>query len=110
MTVAALKETEERDGVPVTVRVEDWLLPLIDAVMVAAPADMAVTVNAALDAPAWTVTGVCTVATAVLLLESKILAPPADAAVVRLTVPCTVVPMAMLDELSATPDMASVVA
>src|ERR1700694_95118 len=47
---------------PVTVSVGDWLLlPLSDAVIVAVPAAIAVTVNVALDEPAWIVTGVCTV-------------------------------------------------
>jgi hypothetical protein len=45
-----------------------------------------------------------------LLLASAILVPPADAAADSVTVPCTVAPAAMLDELSAIPDIASVVA
>ena len=54
--------------------------------MIAVPVPTAVTVNATLDAPAWTVTGVCTVATAGLLDVSPIVAA-ADVAAARLTVP-----------------------
>jgi hypothetical protein len=108
-TLFALRVIEERAAAAVTVSVDDWLLPLIDAVMVAVPIDIPVTVNPALDDPDATVMGVCTVATEGLLLESEMIAPPADAAAARLTVPCTVVPTAMLDEPSATPAAASVV-
>ena len=109
-TLVPLRVIDESAGAPMTVSADDWLLPASDAVIVDVPADIAVTVNAALAAPARTVTGVCTVATAGLLLDNAMLAPPADAAADRVTVPCTVAPAAMLDELSATPDIASVVA
>jgi hypothetical protein len=81
---------------------------LSDAVIVAVPAERAVTVNVALDEPAWTVTGVCTVATAGLLLDSEILDPPAAAAV-RVTVPCPVPPAAMLVAFNVTLATAEVV-
>ena len=77
--------------------------------IVAVPAPTAVTVIVALDEPAWTVTGVCTEATAGLLLESEIVAPPVGAAAVRLTVPCPVLPAATLVAFSATPDTVGVV-
>jgi hypothetical protein len=82
---------------------------LSDAVIVAVPTATAVTVIVALDEPAWTVTGVCTAATAGLLLESEILDPPVGAAAVRLTVPCPVLPAATLVAFSVTPDTAGVV-
>jgi hypothetical protein len=85
------------------------VLPLSDAVMAAMPAVNAATVNVALDAPAWIVTDVCTVATVGLLLDSEILAPAVGATAVRLTVPCPLLPAARLVGLSATLDTASVV-
>jgi len=51
-TLPALRAMAESTGPPLTVSVEDWVLPIVPAEMVAAPADMAVTVNAALDDPA----------------------------------------------------------
>jgi hypothetical protein len=51
--------------------------------------------------------GVCTVATAGLLLDSDILAPPVGAAAVRVTVPCTLLPAATLVALNETPDTAT---
>jgi hypothetical protein len=74
------------------------------AVMVAVPAFTAVTVNVALDEPAGTITGVWTVATAELLLDSTILAPPAAAADVRVTVASPLPPAATIVALSETPD------
>jgi hypothetical protein len=57
-TLASLSVIDESTGAPMTVSAEDWLLPLSDAVIVAVPADIAVTVNAALVVPAATITGV----------------------------------------------------
>jgi hypothetical protein len=81
---------------------------LSDAVIIAVPAATAVTVNVTLDEPAGIMTGVCTVATEGLLLDSEILAPPVDAAIVRLTVPCALLPAATLVAFSVTPDTAEV--
>jgi hypothetical protein len=77
------------------------LLPLSDAVIAAVPAETAVTVNAAVVAPAWTVAAVSTLATAVLLLDSKTLDVPVAGAA-RVTVPCAVPPAGILVGLSAT--------
>jgi hypothetical protein len=77
--------------------------------MVAVPAVTAPTVNVALEAPAWIVTDVCTVATVGLLLDSATLAPAVGAAAVRLTVPCPLLPAARSVAFSATLDTASVV-
>jgi hypothetical protein len=82
---------------------------LSDAVIVAVPAATAARVNVALDEPAGIVTGVCTVATAGLLLDSEILAPPVDATAARLTVPCPLLPAATLVAVNATLDTAGVV-
>lgn len=76
--------------------------------IVAVPAASAVTVNVALDEPAWIVMGVCTVATAGLLLVSVIFVA-VDAAAVRLTVPCPLLPAAMVVAFSAIPDTARTV-
>jgi hypothetical protein len=66
----------------------DWLLlPLIDAMNVAVPWAIAVMLNDTLDEPTGMVAVVGTVATAGLLLDSAMLAPPASAAAVRVTVP-----------------------
>lgn len=110
-TLDALSEIEEiAADLAVTVSIGDWLLlPSIEAVIVAVPAATAVIVNVALDEPAGIVTGVCTVATAGLLLDSPILAPPVDAAAVRLTVPCPLLPAATLVAFKATADTAAVV-
>jgi len=105
-TLAELTEIDESDAEEVTVSVDDWLAPFSDAVMVAAPAVVVVTMNAAVDAPACTTTGVGTVATAVLLLDSVMLAPPAAAAPDSVTMPCTPLPTAVFDGLSVTPDTA----
>jgi hypothetical protein len=70
--------------------------------MVAVPADTPVTVIGALDEPAGTVTDVCTVATAGLLLDNEMLDPPVGAGAARLTVPCAALPAAMLVAVSAT--------
>ena len=72
-----------------------------DAVIVVVPAATAVTVNVALNEPAGTVTGVCTVATDGLLLDSGIVAPP-GATSVRVTVPCPLPPAGMLVAFSVT--------
>jgi len=79
---------------------------LSDAVMVAVPAATAAIMNVAFDEPAAMMTGVCTVATAGLLLDSERLAPPVDAAAVRLTVPCPLLPAATLVGFSVTLDTA----
>jgi hypothetical protein len=108
-TLDALTEIDWMDGRAVTVSGADWLLlPLTDAVNVAVPAATAVIVNVALDDPAGMVTEVWTVATAGLLLDSAMLAPPVDAAVVRLTVPCAVSPATTLAPLIVTADTAVV--
>lgn len=52
-------------------------------------------------------TGVGTVATAVLLLDSDTVAPPDGAAAVKLTVPSPRLPAATLVALSVTPDTAA---
>jgi len=78
-------------------------------VIVAVPAATAVTVNVTLDAPAWMARGVCTVATAELLLDNETLAPPAGAAPVRLTVPWPLLPATMLVVLRVTAEMAGIV-
>ena len=77
--------------------------------IVAVPGATAATVNGAVDEPAWIVTAVCTVATAGLLLNSETVAPPVDAAAVRLTVPWPLVPAAMLVVFSVTPETAGAV-
>ena len=77
--------------------------------IVAVPAATAATVKVALVEPAWTEMGVCTVATAGSLLESEMLAPPVDAAVVRLTVPCPLLPAATLVVFNVTADTEAVV-
>ena len=108
-TVAVLSEIEETVTVTTAVTVsvgERLLLPLSDAVIVAVPAATAVTANVAVVAPAGTIMGVCTVATAGLLLDSEILVPPVGAAAVRVTVPWTLLPGTALVPFSATPDTA----
>ena len=55
-------------------------------------AETAATATVALDEPAGTTTGLCTVATAGLLVDNATLEPPAGAAAVRLTVAWTVPP------------------
>ena len=106
----ALTEIDWSEGRAVTVSIADWLLlPLTDAVNVAVPTATAVIVNVTLDDPAGTVTGVWTVATAGLLLDSATLAPPVDAAAVRLTVPWALPPAAMLAPPTVTADTAVVV-
>jgi hypothetical protein len=65
--------------------------------------DAVLTVNVALKAPAGTVTLAGTVAALVLLLDSVTTAPPEGAALVRLAVPCDVLPPATLAGLSAIP-------
>jgi hypothetical protein len=63
------------------------LVPLNEAVIVVVPAETPVTEMAALEAPAGTVTGVCTVATLGLLLVNETVTPCAGAAPARVTVP-----------------------
>ena len=103
-TVGALKESADKAGAPVTVSSAEPLLLPIAAVMVVDPAEVVVMRNVALDNPAEMSTGVSTVATALLLLESVRLAPPASAFPVRLTVPWTVVPAVTVDRFNATLD------
>jgi len=76
-------------------------------VIVAVPLPTAVTVNGALEEPATIVTGVCTVATAGLLLVRVTLAPPAGAAAASVTLPWVVDPATMVDVLSVTLVMVS---
>ena len=78
------------------------------AAIVAVPAETPVTANVALDAPAATSTGVCTVATAGLLVDSAMLEPPAGAAALRLTVACPVPPAGTVAVLSVTLDTVGV--
>jgi hypothetical protein len=82
---------------------------LTDAVIVAAPAATAVIVNVALDELAGIVTDAGTVATAALLVESEIVAPPATVEAFRVTVPCPLVPAATLAAFSETLETAGVV-
>lgn len=85
-----------------TVTVGDWLLPPFNvAVTVAVPAPTAVIVNAAVEAPADTVTGDWTVTTAGLLLINATLAL-ADEADDNVTVPCPVLPSASAAPLRVT--------
>jgi hypothetical protein len=70
----------------------------------AVPAERAVTAIVALDEPAGTSTGVCTMATAGLLVDNATLAPPAGAAAVRLTVACPLPPAGTLSVPSVTLD------
>jgi hypothetical protein len=65
--------------------------------------DAVLTANVALKAPAGTVTLAGTVAALVLLLDSVTTAPPDGAALVRLAVPCEVLPPTTLAGLSAIP-------
>jgi hypothetical protein len=65
--------------------------------------DAVLIVNVALNTPAGTVTLGGTVATLVLLLDSVTTAPPGGAALVRLAVPCEVLPPTTLGGLSAIP-------
>ena len=66
------------------------------------PLPTAVTVNEALEEPAAIVTGVCTVATAGLLLVKATFAPPVGAAAASVTLPWVVDPDTMVDELRVT--------
>ena len=76
--------------------------------MIAVPVPTAVTENAALDDPAWTVTGDCTVATAGLL-EVSVIVAAADVGAARVTVPWPLLLTAIVDAFSATADTAGVV-
>ncbi len=76
--------------------------------MTAVPVPTAVTVNAALDAPAGTVIVVCTVATAGLL-DVSVMVAAADVGAASVTVPWPLLLTAMVDTFSATADTAGVV-
>lgn len=91
-TLAVLSVMVDRAEPAVTVSGDACVLPLTDAVIVAEPADTPVTVIVALDAPAGTVTGVCTDATPGLLLDNETAIPPVGAAAPSVTVPCIVLP------------------
>ena len=71
--------------------------------IVAVPAAMPVTVIVALDVPDGTVRGVCTAATAGLLLDMTTVTA-VDVVAFRLTVACTVLPAVAVVALSATAD------
>jgi hypothetical protein len=102
-TVDALSVIEDSVAPRVTVNAGDCpLLPLSVAVIVAVPLAMAVTVNGALMEPAAIAIGVCTVATAGLLLARATFAPPAGAAAARVTAPWVVDPATTVDALSVT--------
>jgi hypothetical protein len=108
-TLDAPSDSDERAGPAVTVSAGDCLLlPLNDAVIVTVPAETAVTVNAAVVAPAWTVIAVSTLAIAVLLLDSEML-DAAVAGAASVTVPCPVPPAGRLVGLTATLATAAVV-
>jgi hypothetical protein len=104
-TVVALNVSAEI-ATRATVTEADWLLlPLSDAVTLAVPALTPVTVNAAVDAPACSVTGDCTVRTAGLLLV-KLIDAAAVGAAATVTVPCAVPPTPIVGALSRTPETA----
>jgi len=93
----------------VTVSVDDCIpLPFIDALMAAVPGATATSVKGVLDDPAATAMDAGTVATVVLLLVSAMVAPPAGAAALSVTVPCSLLPAARLGALSVTPAIAVV--
>jgi len=102
-TLAALSEMDTSAGA-LTVNVADWLVPLIDAVIVVVPTVRAEIGNVPLVAPAAIVSGVCTVATAGLLLVSETTEPPTGAATESETVACTVAPTAADVDASVMPD------
>lgn len=107
-TLDALSAIDAIAAEPVTVSIGDCrLTPLSVAVIIAVPGAMAVTMNVALEEPAAIVTGVGTVATEVLLLDSDTVAPPDGAAAVRLTVPSPRLPAATLVALNVTPETAA---
>jgi hypothetical protein len=83
-------------------------LPFIDALMAAVPGATATSVKDVLDDPAATETDPGTVATAVLLLVSAMVAPAAGAAALSVTVPCSLLPAERLGALSDTPAIAVV--
>src|SRR5206468_11104086 len=94
-TVAGLRFSEERVVAGVTVSTAELLTPPYVAEIVTAigaATGLVEIVNAALVAPAGTVTLAGTVATARSLLESGISAPPAGAAALRVTVPIEAAP------------------
>lgn len=107
-TLDALSAIDAIAAALVTVSIGDCrLAPPRVAVIIAVPGAMAVTMKVALEEPAAIVTGVCTVATEVLLLDSETVAPPDGAAAVRLTVPSPRLPAATLVALKVTPDTAA---
>ena len=107
-TLVALSAIDAIAAEPVTVSIGDCrLTPLSVAVIIAVPGAMAVTMNVALEEPPAIVTGVGTVATEVLLLDSDTVAPPDGAAAVKLTVPSPRLPAATLVALNVTPDTAA---
>jgi hypothetical protein len=106
--VGLLSVSVERAAAAPTVTVADCgLLPLSVALIVVEPSATAVIEIAALVAPAPIVTGVCTVATAGLLLDNAT-ETPVGAAAVRVTVPCTVLPAGTVVELNEIPARAVV--
>ena len=76
-----------------------------DAEIIAVPAETPVTVMPALVAPALTVTGVCTDATAGLLLDRLTATPPGGAGADSVTVPPDVPPAWRLAAVIVTPEM-----
>jgi hypothetical protein len=88
----------------VTVKPAVWLVPLKSPVIVtvvAAETALVEIANTAFDAPSGTVTLAGTAATALLLLESETVAPPAGAAPESVTTPWEAEPPATLDGLAA---------
>lgn len=108
-TRSALSESDASAAPAVTVSSDDSFLPFNDAVIVATPVAVVAIAKLALEDPSGTWRGVGTVATAGSLLASEMLTPPAGAAPIRLTTPCTAVPTLMVDELSVTLRMTDVV-
>jgi hypothetical protein len=105
-TLAAFSAIDASTPPPVTVIVGDSrVLPFIDAVTVAVPGPTPVRVNVAVAAPAATVTGLCTVTTAGLLLVS-VTDDALVAATESVTVPCAVPPTPIVAALSVTADNA----
>jgi len=102
-TLGALKDNDASAAGALTVIVGDWrLLPPNDAVTIAVPGATGVRMNVPLAAPTGIVRVGGTVTTAELLLVSAIVASPAGAAPVKVTVPCRVVPIVIVEAVSAT--------
>jgi hypothetical protein len=103
-TLDAASDIDERETPAIIVICgDDWRLPLSDAVIVAVPIPPAVTMKAALAAPATTATDAATVATDELLLDSETVAPSAGAIPDKVTVPWTAAPLLTFVALSVTP-------